>query len=73
MKKLIYSILLVLTLITIFLFSSQNGSQSLKLTIKGINKVTNANVEKKEEPILHFDQMKVEKKTYQLLKEDRLK
>ena len=31
------------------------------------------NVEKKEEPILHFDQMKVEKKTYQLLKEDRLK
>ena len=49
MKKLIYSILLVLTLITIFLFSSQNGSQSLGLTIKGINKVTNANIEKKEE------------------------
>ena len=49
MKKLIYIILLVLTLITIFLFSSQNGSQSLGLTIKGINKVTNANIEKKEE------------------------
>ena len=31
------------------------------------------NVEKKEEPILHFDQMRIEKKTYQLLKEDRLK
>lgn len=31
------------------------------------------NVEKKEKPILHFDQMRIEKKTYQLLKEDRLK
>lgn len=49
MAKIIYSILLILTLITIFLFSSQNGSQSLGLTMKGINKVTNANIEKKEE------------------------
>ncbi len=31
------------------------------------------NVPKKEIPILHFDQIKVEKKTYELLKEDRLK
>ena len=31
------------------------------------------NVEKKEVPIIHFDQMKVEKKTFELLKEDRLK
>lgn len=49
MKKVFYIILLVLTLIAIFLFSSQTGTQSLGLTIKGINKVTNANIEKKEE------------------------
>ncbi len=30
------------------------------------------NVEKKEIPSIHFDQIKIEKKTYELLKEDRL-
>lgn len=41
MKKIIYSILFILMLIIIFTFSSQNGEESLNLTINGIDKVVN--------------------------------
>lgn len=41
MKKIIYSILFILMLIIIFMFSSQNGEESLNLTINGIDKVVN--------------------------------
>lgn len=40
-KKIIYSILFILMLIIIFTFSSQNGEESLNLTINGIDKVVN--------------------------------
>ncbi|MDD3341517.1 MAG: VanZ family protein [Bacilli bacterium] len=59
MKKYIYAILTIIWLIVIFLFSSQNGTLSKKLTTDSIGKVINTNVSTDKEGTQEY---KVEQK-----------